>query len=91
MAGLFDLDIDMSSADAGLPRDKFKDGMRVRLVGNAVTRRLVLPMLDGSLYVFNDGLDTVSIRRGPAIPVYVGRGEWVHIMVDGARGRMWKV
>jgi hypothetical protein len=91
MAGLYDVEIDLSSNDGGLPRDSVKDWMRVRLFGNAVPRKMSLPPMIGSVYFKNDGGDDVTLRRGAAIPIRILRGEAVHVMLDGSSSGMFKV
>ncbi len=88
--GLYDLELDLSSNDGGLPRDRFKDWMRVRLYGHSVERKVSVPPVCGSVYFKNDGEDVV-LRSGVAIPIQVGRNEIVHVMLDGNPGGMWKV
>ncbi|MBI1313691.1 hypothetical protein GC176_20555 [bacterium] len=87
MDSLYDLQIDLSTNDGGLPRDQFKDWMRVRLFGHSTPRKVSLPALCGSIYFINDGGEDVSIRRGVSLPIKVSRGEIVHVMIDGANMR----
>lgn len=82
-AKLYDLEIDLSSNDGAVPSTKFADWMRVRLYGHSVNRRLVLPVVVGSAYFFNDGDGDVQLRRGAALPITVQRGQIVHVMFDG--------
>lgn len=91
MAGLYDVEIDLSSNDGGLPRDSFKDGMRVRLFGNSVQRKVSIPPLTGAVIFKNDGGDDVTLRRGGAIPVTVGRGSAIMVLFDGTASGMTKV
>lgn len=85
---LYDLEIDLSSNDGGVERSSFQDWMRVRMYGNSKPRKVNIPTLVGSIYFVNDGGDEVSLRRGAALPVVVGRGEVVHIMLDGTPNGM---
>lgn len=91
MAGLYDTEVDLSSGDGGLPRDSFKDWMRVRLYGNSVARRLSVPPMIGAVYFKNDGGDDVVLRRGGAVPITVGRGALILVMFDGTASGMTKV
>lgn len=83
MSKFYDIEIDLSSNDGGLPRDCFKDGMRVRLYGNSAKRKVVVPIVAGVVIFVNDGGDDVTIRRGAAIPVSVRRGAAQMILFDG--------
>jgi hypothetical protein len=91
MTKLYDLELDLSSNEGGLPRDSFKDWMRVRLHGHSVERRVSLPPVVGSIFFHNTGQEDVVLRRGAAIPVRVSRGAIVHVMLDGSNTGMWKV
>jgi hypothetical protein len=91
MNKLYDLEIDLSSNDGGLPRDSFKDWMRVHLHGHAVERKVSLPPVIGSVYFHNTGGDDVVLRRGAALPIRVARGSIIHVMLDGSAAGMWKV
>jgi hypothetical protein len=91
MNKLYDLEIDLSSNDGGLPRDSFKDWMRVRLHGHSVERKVSLPPAVGSIYFHNTGAEDVVLRRGVALPIRVARSAIVHVMLDGSAGGMWKV
>ncbi len=91
MAGLYDVEIDLSSNDGGLPRDSVKPMMHVRLFGHSVERKFSVPLCSASIVFKNDGADDVSIRRGVAIPVIVGRNSAVHVLFDGSANGMCKV
>lgn len=89
---LYDLVLDLTSADGGLPRDSFKDWMRVRVSGaNMAERKLSLPPVVGSIFFHNVSNFDVVLRRGGAVPVRIGRNEIVHVMLDGTASGMWKV
>ena len=86
---LYDAQIDLSTGDGGVPREKMKDWMRVRLFGSSVRRTVsVPPNFVGSIYFINDNAADVAVRRGCATPVVVGRGSIGHIMFDGSASGM---
>ena len=88
---LYDLEIDLSSNNGGLPTTAFKDWMRVKLHGHAVERALSIPIVCGAAYFHNAGGEDVTLRRGAAIPIRIGRGEWALVMFDGSPNGMARV
>jgi hypothetical protein len=87
MAGLYDVEINLSSSDGGLPRDSIKHYMIVRLYGHTVERHLSVPQCVGSIVFKNEG-EEVSIRRGGALPINLPRNCAVHVLFDGTPNGM---
>lgn len=86
-ASLYDAQIDLSTGDGGVPRDKCKDWMRVRLFGTDKDRSVsVPPPFVGSIFFINDCGGDVSIRRGVALPITVSPGEIAHVMFPESHG-----
>lgn len=89
---LYALELDLSTNNGGIPREKFEDWMRVRLFGHSDSRHVVIPpTLVGSIYFHNDGDGEVTLRCGAAIPIKLDRGDIIHAMFNGHQGGMRKV
>lgn len=85
---LYDAQIDLSTGDGGVPRDKCKDWMRVRLYGASIRRAVSMPLFTGSGYFINDCDADVTVKLGVAVPVIISAGEIVHIMFNGTSSGM---
>lgn len=88
---LYHAHIDLSSNDGGIPRDRFVDGMRVRLMGGTVPRKVSVPAIEGAIIFVNDCDEDVSICKGAALRIKISRGEAVHVLFDGTANGMIRV
>jgi hypothetical protein len=94
MSTEYDIKIDLSSNDGGVPRGEISPDKwitKVRLYGNSVERKVQVPMISGILLFVNDGGEDVKIFHGAALPVVIGRGEASILWFDGTTNGMYRL